>query len=105
MRPWHNLRLCDLESLGQLMNFNQGYLNALGVSTGRLDGLVAGTIKYGASGAKISGAGGGDCIIALAAPAAQNKIARFVQQNVGLSRITAEIGAAGARIEPNRTEI
>lgn len=95
----------DLESLGQLMNFNQGYLNALGVSTGRLDGLVAGTIKYGASGAKISGAGGGDCIIALAAPAAQNKIARFVQQNVGLSRITAEIGAAGARIEPNRTEI
>jgi mevalonate kinase len=99
------LELGDFESLGQLMNFNQGYLNALGVSTGRLDGLVAGAIKYGASGAKISGAGGGDCVIALAEPAAQDKIARFVAQNVGLSRIAAEIGAAGARIEPDRTEI
>lgn len=95
----------DLESLGQLMNFNQGYLNALGVSTGRLEGLVAGALKYGASGAKISGAGGGDCVIVLAGPAAQKGINRFVLQNVGLSQISAEIGADGARIEPGRMEL
>ncbi|GAB4435710.1 MAG: mevalonate kinase [Anaerolineae bacterium] len=95
----------ELEPLGQLMNFNQGYLNALGVSTGRLEGLVAGALKHGATGAKISGAGGGDCVIALAGPVAQTGIARFVRQNAGLSMISADIGAAGARIEQEQTEI
>ncbi len=95
----------NLEALGQLMNFNQGYLNALGVSTGRLEGLVAGALKYGAAGAKISGAGGGDCVIALAEPAAQTGITRFVQKNVGLSLVSADIDAAGARIEPDPTDI
>jgi mevalonate kinase len=51
------------ETAGQLMNFNQGYLTALGVSTGHVDMLLAGVMAGGALGAKLSGAGGGDCVI------------------------------------------
>jgi len=50
----------DCRELGQLMNFNQGYLQALGVSTGELDALVSSLRSNGAWGAKLSGAGGGD---------------------------------------------
>ena len=54
----------DLE-LGLLMNRNHELLRQIGVSTPGLDGLVAEARKAGALGAKLTGAGGGGCIIAL----------------------------------------
>ena len=89
----------NLAYLGRLMNFNQGYLQALGVSTGHLDSLLSAVQQRGACGAKISGAGGGDCIIAVAEPAAQKDIARLVHQSETLSLVPAQIDAPGARIE------
>lgn len=51
--------------LGKLMNRNQEILQQLGVSTPKLDKMIEASLKVGAWGAKLSGAGGGDCMIAL----------------------------------------
>lgn len=51
--------------LGEIMNENQKLLVKLGVSTDVLDRFIKAALRAGAYGAKISGAGGGDCLIAL----------------------------------------
>lgn len=53
------------ERLGFLMNVNQGLLDSLGVGSVEISNLVYAARKAGAYGAKLSGAGGGDCIVAL----------------------------------------
>ncbi|TYL36209.1 mevalonate kinase [Natronococcus pandeyae] len=55
----------DFEELGRLMNFNHGLLSALGVSSRSLDSMVWAARDAGAYGAKLTGAGGGGCIVAL----------------------------------------
>jgi len=55
----------DWETVGKLMNFNQEYLRDLGVSTEKLESMIYAAKQAGAYGAKLSGAGGGDCMIAL----------------------------------------
>ncbi|WP_207587867.1 mevalonate kinase [Halomontanus rarus] len=55
----------DLEELGQLMDVNHGLLSALGVSSRSLDAMVWAARDAGAYGAKLTGAGGGGCIVAL----------------------------------------
>jgi mevalonate kinase len=55
----------ETKKLGDLMNLNQGLLSALGVSTIELDELVYAARREGALGAKLTGAGGGGCMIAL----------------------------------------
>lgn len=54
----------DWSAFGELMDMHQGLLEALGVSTGRLAALIYAARDAGASGAKLSGAGGGDCMYA-----------------------------------------
>ncbi len=51
--------------LGRLMNVNHGLLSALGVSSRTLDAMVWAARDAGAAGAKLTGAGGGGCIVAL----------------------------------------
>lgn len=58
----------DWERVGKLMDFNQEYLRDLGVSSEKLEALISAAKGAGAWGAKLSGAGGGDCMIALASP-------------------------------------
>ncbi len=55
----------DRRELGRLMNFNHGLLEALGVSSYTLDEMVWAARRAGADGAKLTGAGGGGCIVAL----------------------------------------
>lgn len=55
----------DLERLGLLMNINHGLLESLGVSTKLINDMVYASRNAGAIGAKLTGAGGGGCIIAL----------------------------------------
>jgi len=55
----------DREELGALMDFNHGLLAALGVSARSLDAMVWAARDAGALGAKLTGAGGGGCIVAL----------------------------------------
>lgn len=52
--------------VGGLMNINHGLLDALGVSTKELNDLVYAARQAGALGSKLTGAGGGGCMIALA---------------------------------------
>jgi mevalonate kinase len=54
-----------LGELGELMDFNHGLLSALGVSARSLDAMVWAARESGAHGAKLTGAGGGGCIVAL----------------------------------------
>jgi len=55
----------DLEQLGQLMNINQGLLNAIQVSGREIEELVEIARNNGALGAKLTGGGGGGAVIAL----------------------------------------
>jgi mevalonate kinase len=56
----------SLAHLGSLLTDNHRLLRALGVSTGQLDALVDFALGHGALGAKLSGAGGGGVVLALA---------------------------------------
>lgn len=58
----------DLKSLGHLMNINHALLYAVGVSNWAIEELVWAVRRAGALGAKLTGAGGGGCIIALSLP-------------------------------------
>ena len=53
------------QELGKLMNINHGLLDALGVGTMELSALVYAARNAGAYGAKLTGAGGGGCMVAL----------------------------------------
>lgn len=55
----------DFDTLGELMDINHGLLAALGVSARSLDAMVWAARDAGARGAKLTGAGGGGCIVAL----------------------------------------
>ncbi len=55
----------NYNSLGKLMNVNHGLLDALGVCTIELSALVYAARNAGAYGAKLTGAGGGGCMVAL----------------------------------------
>lgn len=58
----------DPSALGGLFNANQALLQSIGVSCDAIETLVAAARAAGASGAKLSGAGGGGNIIALVEP-------------------------------------
>ncbi|ASJ16369.1 mevalonate kinase [Thermococcus chitonophagus] len=83
--------------LGELMNINHGLLDALGVSTKKLSELVYAARTAGALGAKITGAGGGGCMYALA-PGRQREVATAITIAGGTPMIT-EISREGLRIE------
>jgi mevalonate kinase len=55
----------DVEEVGRLMDFSHGLLSALGVSARSLDSMVWAVREADALGAKLTGAGGGGCIVAL----------------------------------------
>jgi mevalonate kinase len=55
----------DLKSLGQLMTLNQKLLAGLMLSTNTIEEMIEAAVNAGALGAKVTGAGGGGCMIAL----------------------------------------
>ena len=62
----HALRSGNVAGLGAAMDRAHALLAGLGVSTPLLDGLCAAARKQGAYGAKLTGAGGGGAVIAIA---------------------------------------
>lgn len=65
LRAVKAVRNYDLATLGDLMNINQGLLNALQVSSWELEELIQIARNAGALGAKLTGGGGGGAMIAL----------------------------------------
>ncbi|MCK9151354.1 mevalonate kinase [Methanobacterium alcaliphilum] len=66
--------------LGELMNINHGLLDAMGVNTRDLSDMVYLARTAGASGSKITGAGGGGSIIAYC-PGKVNEVLGILKQN------------------------
>jgi mevalonate kinase len=66
LRAIDALKEKDLKTLGDLMNINHALLYGVGVSDESLEWLINAAKKGGALGAKLTGAGGGGCMIALA---------------------------------------
>ena len=64
-KPCPQFRTTTSTTLGDLMNVNQGLLNALQVSTPELERLIDIARDAGALGAKLTGGGGGGAMIAL----------------------------------------
>jgi hydroxymethylglutaryl-CoA reductase len=80
-----------LGSLGELMDVNQGYLNALGVSTPAIEALCAIARDRGALGAKLTGAGGGGAMLALVDDDPEPVVRAFAA--AGYGAFSAEISA------------
>jgi mevalonate kinase len=64
----------DWKALGQLMDLNQNLLSGLMVSTERTELLCRVARERGAFGAKLTGGGGGGCVIAIAPVEAQRSV-------------------------------
>ncbi|MBS7646835.1 MAG: mevalonate kinase [Candidatus Bathyarchaeia archaeon] len=92
------LKKGDLETLGELMNINHALLYGLGVSDESLEWLINTAKKAGALGAKLTGAGGGGCMIALAYKDKLNKVLEAVQR-AGANAFIAKKTDEGVRIE------
>jgi len=93
------IREQNLEGLGELMNINQGLLEALGVGTRELCELVyAARNAGGAFGAKLTGAGGGGCMIALPKPGLRDALMVALRQARGLP-FAVKLGCEGVRLE------
>jgi mevalonate kinase len=90
----------DLENLGYLMNINQGLLDSLGVNNLELSKLIYGARQAGALGAKLSGAGGGDCMIALS-PDPHKELVEQAVESLGGKVLKIKIGAPGVQREQN----
>lgn len=88
----------DWETVGELMDINQGYLEALGVSTAKLSSMIYAARDAGAYGAKLSGAGGGDCIIAITANSKKQSVQKAIEK-AGGKVIEVSVNAEGVRVE------
>ena len=77
-----------LSELGSLLTHNHRLLQALGVSTSQLDALVDFALQHGALGAKLSGAGGGGVVLALA-PSPQTLLEHA--RKAGLAAFSVEV--------------
>jgi len=92
------LEVGDLKTLGHLMNINHALLYAIGVSNWAIEELVWAARRAGALGAKLTGAGGGGCIMALAMPEDVGRIAEAIRA-AGGEPIIANIAHEGVRVE------
>jgi len=94
-----SLREGDDEDLGTLMYQNHELLRKIGVSHPRLDHLVEIARRAGAPGAKLTGAGGGGCVIVLSpSKVARDRIARVLRREGGTPyKISMDTGGVESR--------
>lgn len=90
----------DIRAIGALMNHNHSLLRStpispLGVSSVELERLIRFSLRY-SYGAKLSGAGMGDCMISLAKD--ENKVRESISEAGGVP-LNTKIDAEGVRVE------
>lgn len=81
-----------LADLGELMNINQGLLNALQVSTPELEQLIRIARDAGALGAKLTGGGGGGAIVALCSDMERAADVKAALENRGFEALAFSVG-------------
>jgi mevalonate kinase len=92
--------LSNPKELGRYMNMNHALLDALGVGHPQLSRLVLASRSAGAFGAKITGAGGGGCMVALCAKQVRHRVAQAIQSCDARAIVTG-IDTEGVRKEKN----
>lgn len=93
-----HLKAHEIEPLGRLMTRNQELLRIIGVSSPEIELAVDACLKAGAYGAKLTGAGGGGCVIAVADYDKLDLLAKKLTTFPQVFR--ARLGVEGVRIEP-----
>ena len=88
------------KELGRYMNMNHALLEALGVGHPQLSKIVLASRAAGAFGAKITGAGGGGCMIALCPRQLKQRVANAIEACEARAIMTG-IDTEGARKEKN----
>ena len=89
-KNWHKL--------GMLLRRNQNLLVNLEVSSIELDRLIDAAEQAGSDGAKLSGAGGGDCMIAVATSTLKERV-QIAIESVGGKVQQVALNAEGVRLE------
>jgi mevalonate kinase len=82
----------ELWRLGQLMVLNQKLLSTLMLSTSRLEQMCQAAEDAGALGAKLTGGGGGGCMIALCEHAAQAERVQAALTELSAKSFVVEVG-------------
>ena len=77
----------DFVKLGEIMNENQKILHTLGASSKEIEKLINAALKAGAYGAKLTGAGGGGSIVAIADDV--ERVAEAIERKRGKSYIVS----------------
>lgn len=83
----------DLRALGQLFDMNHMMLGSLMLSTEKLERMVAASRNAGALGAKLTGGGGGGCMIALVPDADAARSVCDALRAEGTDPFTVEAGS------------
>lgn len=83
----------ELSRFGQLMELNQKLLNTMMLSTTRLEEMCQAAKRAGALGAKLTGGGGGGCMIALCEDRDRAERVREALEALGRETFYAEAGA------------
>jgi mevalonate kinase len=92
--------LINPKELGRYMDMNHALLDALGVGHPALTRLVLAARSSGAFGAKLTGAGGGGCMIAVCPKGLKHRVAKSIESCNARAIITG-IDTEGARKEKN----
>lgn len=92
-----HLKAHEIEPLGRLMTRNQELLRIIGVSSPEIEQAINACMKAGAYGAKLTGAGGGGCVIAVADYDKLDLVAEKLSRSFQVFRV--KLGVEGARVE------
>ncbi len=100
-RAMEVLRKGRPETLGALMDENQRLLELVGVSSLDLERLISAARSAGAFGAKLTGGGGGGCMIAAVDEKSYDRVAHYIQQ-AGGQVVPSEFVPYGVQTSLNR---
>jgi mevalonate kinase len=89
----------DVRLLGELMDLNQGLLNAMGASSRIIEDLVYEARSHGAIGAKLTGAGWGGSVIVLVDEDRASEVVRVLREAGAVEVFPVVIGCEGVRLE------
>ncbi len=87
------------KKVGQIMNENHKLLKKLNVSSFEIEKLVNLSLKYGSYGSKLSGAGGGDCIISVCNQEQKQDIQEKMKKIFEKSFLDLKFNCEGVKVE------